>query len=116
MDIHEMFDKIEVQINKKIEFAEDFRYRYGLQEAMATIKDVMNEYEYKNKMNNYTKETIQKTKKDDFFEKHPNAKRHLSGEPVICAKKAGYAEQCVESNTGFPLCEVCWNMPLNERG
>ena len=114
MDIYEMFEKIEDKINKKIEFAEDFRYRYGLQEAMATVKDVMNEYQYKNPVVNDTNGVIQKTRKDDFFEKHPNAARRLSGEPVVCAKKIGYTAQCVESNTGFPLCEVCWNLPLNE--
>lgn len=66
MDIHEMFEKIEDKINKKIEFAEDFRYRYGLQEAMATVKDVMNEYQYLNKTDNDTKWTMQKTRKDVF--------------------------------------------------
>lgn len=61
-----MFEKIEDKINKKIEFAEDFRYRYGLQEAMATVKDVMNEYQYLNKTDNDTKWTMQKTRKDVF--------------------------------------------------
>ena len=127
MDIHEMFDKIEIQINKKIEFAEDFRYRYGLQEAMATVKDVMNEYEYKNKVDNQTEGTIQITRKDDFFEKYPYACRRKNGTPSVCAYLLDYVHlksQCLhldnygncDFDSEYTACMQCWSEPLSEEG
>lgn len=127
MDIHEMFDKIEIQINKKIEFAEDFRYRYGLLEAMATIKDVMNEYEYKNNAVNNTEKHSKKTRKDDFFEKYPNALRCVDGTPHVCAYILDYVrnrKECIRSyKYGFcnfdkysDTCRNCWSEPLSEEG
>lgn len=127
MDIHEMFDKIEVQINKKIEFAEDFRYRYGLQEAMATVKDVMNEYQYKNNAVNDTEKHVRKTRKDDFFEKYPYACRRNNGTPSVCAYLLNYVHlksQCIHlDNYGncdfdgeYNACRNCWNEPLGGEG
>lgn len=115
MDMQEMFEKIEDKINKKIDFAEDFRYRYGLQEAMVTVKDVINEYQYKSSTANDTEKRVRKTRKDDFFTKHPNARKSSSGEPVICAENVGYTFGCIKSTSGFPMCHKCWGMPLDER-
>lgn len=127
MDIQKLFDKIEVQINKKIEFAEDFRYRYGLQEAMATVKDVMNEYEYKNNAVNNTEKHSKKTRKDDFFEKYPNALRCADGTPYVCAYILDYFRnrtECIHPDKyGFcnfdrysNACRNCWREPLSEEG
>ena len=113
MNIHEMVDKIEVQINKKIEFAEDFRYRYGLQEAMAIIKDVMNEYQYLNKTGNDTKGTMQKTRKDVFLEKFPYVDKCNNGIPNMCAAMVGFLVTCPHFDSEFngdsSKCSNCWN-------
>lgn len=127
MDIHEMFEKIENEINKKIEFAEDFRYRYGLQEAMATVKDVMNEYQDKNNAVNNTEKYSRKTRKDDFLEKYPTALQCANGTPYVCAYILNYVRnrtECIRSDKyGFcnfdrysNACINCWSEPLSEEG
>lgn len=122
MDMQEMFEKIEVQINKKIEFAEDFRYRYGLQEAMATVKDVINEYQYEHSESNHIKKRL--TRKDYFFKKFPHSKRCLAGIPNMCVVTAGFIETCPyfipEKYAIFlgtsDTCINCWSEPLSEEG
>lgn len=122
MDIQELFDEIEVKINKKIEFAEDFRYRYGLQEAMATVKDVISEYQYKHSASNHIKK--QMTRKDCLFKRFPYAKKCLTGIPNMCTVTAGFIETCPYfSPDGHPMflgysekCINCWNVLIDGNG
>lgn len=122
MDIQELFDEIEVKINNKIEFAEDFRYRYGLQEAMATVKDVLSEYQYKHSASNHIKK--QMTRKNCFFKKFPYAEKCLTGIPNMCTVTAGFIETCPyfspEKYAIFlgtsDTCINCWSEPLSEEG
>lgn len=106
-----MFEKIEDKINKKIEFAEDFRYRYGLQEAMATVKDVMNEYQYKSKAVNDTKKQL--TRKDYFLKKFPYVAKCNNGTPNMCAAMVGFLTTCPHFDSKFngdsSKCINCWN-------
>lgn len=36
----------------------------------------------------------QKTRKDDFFEKHPNAVKGKNGNPDLCCIHLGYCKEC----------------------
>ena len=56
----------------------------------------------------WAKEHPRKTRKDDFFEKHPNAPKDGDKKPKACAAHCGYTK-C----KGEP-CEKCWNEPLEE--
>lgn len=53
-----------------------------------------------------------KTMLQDFFEKHPNAPRKTSGDPIFCIMLLGYRT----SNEGCygNSCFECWNRPLEE--
>ena len=55
----------------------------------------------------------QKTIKDDFFEKFPNANKLCDGIPDVCAAKLGYASECTYQNCE-DFCKECWNEPLDE--
>lgn len=52
----------------------------------------------------------EKTIADDFFEKHPKAKRGDNGEPKACAESCGY----VKCEPGAMPCAECWRRPLEE--
>lgn len=55
-----------------------------------------------------------KTRKEDFFEKHPNAtKKKEDGLPFPCVRVLGYKQKhCYSDGEGG--CEVCWNKELEE--
>ena len=55
----------------------------------------------------------QKTIKDDFFEKFPNANKLCDGIPDACAAKLGYVSECTYQNCK-DFCTECWNEPLDE--
>lgn len=55
----------------------------------------------------------QKTIKDDFFEKFPNANKLCDGIPDACAAKLGYVSECTYQNCE-DFCKECWNEPLDE--
>lgn len=55
----------------------------------------------------------QKTIKDDFFEKFPNANKLCDGIPDACAAKLGYVSECTYQNCE-DFCKECWNRPLDE--
>lgn len=58
----------------------------------------------------YTVKTVrQKTFKDDFLEKFPNARLNNDGSPRTCAKDVYGLTHC-----DFPSCEECWSRPLSE--
>lgn len=53
----------------------------------------------------------QKTRKDDFLEKYPNAQLKLTdGTPIICAEYLGYCK--CEYMQSSKACAKCWNTPL----
>ena len=53
----------------------------------------------------------EKTIADDFFEKHPKAKKSDDGTPAPCAKDCGYIDKC---SLGEMSCADCWRRPLEE--
>lgn len=55
----------------------------------------------------------EKTIMDDFFEKHPKAKRDEDGLPPICAREIGYLSKC-PSDSKRVTCNDCWRRPLEE--
>lgn len=55
----------------------------------------------------------QKTIKDDFFEKFPNANKLCDGIPDVCAAKLGYVAECTYQH-GEDFCKKCWNTVLEE--
>ena len=58
----------------------------------------------------WSDEHPEKTIKDDFLEKYPNALMN-AGCPPVCAQDLGYISQY--SSCSFD-CEDCWNTPLSE--
>lgn len=71
--------------------------------------------EYPNKavaiVEEWSKEHPQKTIKDDFLEKYPNAvMREMMDVPLSCAKWI-YGENHIKCEND---CEVCWKRPLSE--
>lgn len=59
----------------------------------------------------------EKTIADDFFEKHPRAKRNLVDmvTPSACASECGYGmyEHCQDPRA-IRICAACWNRPVEE--
>ena len=53
----------------------------------------------------------EKTIADDFFEKHPKAKKSDDGTPAPCAEDCGYIDKC---SPGEMSCADCWRRPLKE--
>lgn len=60
----------------------------------------------------WSKEHPAKTIKDDFLEKHPNAKMRDDGTPVSCAKYLGYKVGIDGKCPVIIGCGECWNTPL----
>ena len=61
----------------------------------------------------WAEEHPEKTIADDFFEKHPKAKRDENGLPPICAREIGYLSKC-PSDLNRVTCFECWRKPLEE--
>lgn len=59
----------------------------------------------------WSAEHPEKTIADDFFEKHPKAKRGDDGTPAPCAENCGYIDKC---SPGEMSCADCWRRPLEE--
>lgn len=59
----------------------------------------------------WAEEHPEKTIADDFFEKHPRAKRGDDGTPAPCAEDCGYIDKCLP---GEMSCADCWRRPLEE--
>ena len=51
----------------------------------------------------------QKTRKQDFFEKYPNAPRSSNGYPTFCCKEVGYCKECIVGK-----CHKCWDEPIEK--
>ena len=61
----------------------------------------------------WAKEHPRETRKDDFFEKFPHAKKMSDGIPEVCAAKVGYLRECPHPNVE-DFCKECWNTPIEE--
>lgn len=61
----------------------------------------------------WVKEHPRETRKDDFFEKFPHAKKLSDGIPEVCAAKVGYLRECPHPNVE-DYCKGCWNTALEE--
>ena len=61
----------------------------------------------------WAKEHPRETRKDDFFEKFPYAKKLSDGTPEVCAAKVGYLRECPHPNVE-DYCKECWNTALEE--
>lgn len=61
----------------------------------------------------WSAEHPQKTIKDDFFEKFPNANKWGDGIPEVCAAHLGYFQRCKHPNCE-DYCNECWNAVLKE--
>ena len=57
----------------------------------------------------WAKEHPQKTYAQDFFEKHPNARKDEFGRPKMCREDI-YGGGCRDDNN----CVACWNEPMEE--
>lgn len=57
----------------------------------------------------WAKEHPQKTYAQDFFEKHPNARKDEFGRPKMCREDI-YGGGCRDDNN----CMDCWNEPMEE--
>lgn len=58
----------------------------------------------------WSKEHPQKTWKDDFLEKYPNAKLGEDGIPYACTRHLGYRNTDCTTES----CADCWNQPLED--
>ena len=48
----------------------------------------------------------EKTRLEDFTEKHPNHRKGKDGYPTSCSIGLGYTDDCIKG------CRECWDMPL----
>lgn len=60
----------------------------------------------------WSKEHPQRTRLQDFLEKHPNAPMEADGTPAICCIDLGYRREDCDPIKGS--CVDCWNMPVKE--
>lgn len=58
----------------------------------------------------WLEENPAKTLKDDFWEKHPKAKKYEDGTPYVCAGNI-YPVSCIKRGHDC-LCRECWERPL----
>lgn len=60
----------------------------------------------------WSKDHPQKTRKQDFFEKHPDANTFENGFPSVCCCELGYCQEC----KGMEItCVDCWNTPMEDK-
>ncbi len=55
----------------------------------------------------------ERTRMDDFFEKHPKAQKNKADFPIVCAAHCGYIDEC-PNDYSLHGCEKCWRQPLEE--
>lgn len=72
-------------------------------EDIATVIEIVEEW---------AEEHPQKTRRQDFFEKFPNAPKRNDNTPLVCVKNCGYCEICI--HTTLDGCEKCWGKPLED--
>lgn len=102
-----------IHIRKGNMMCRDFQKKYP-EQAISIVQE-------------WHKNNPQKTRKDDFLEKYPNALRCADGTPYVCAHILGYVRnrtECIRSDK-YGLCNFdrysnacrnCWREPLSEEG
>lgn len=55
----------------------------------------------------------EKTRLDDFLDKHPRAYLDDNDTPRACAKNLGYCTECIDKGD-LDQCAECWRRPLEE--
>lgn len=60
----------------------------------------------------WSKDNPQKTRLQDFKEKHQNAPTLKNGTPKICAALLGYCDACDVTDDDYD-CTLCWNKPVD---
>ncbi len=55
----------------------------------------------------------ERTIADDFFAKHPKAKKNKDDFPLVCAVHCGYIDKCPDDYSELE-CKRCWRRPLEE--
>ena len=55
----------------------------------------------------------EKTRLDDFLDKHPRAYLDDNDTPRACAKNLGYCTECIDKGD-LDQCDNCWRRPLEE--
>lgn len=58
----------------------------------------------------WSKDHPQKTRKNDFWERYPNAPMEVDGTPKACCQNLGYCKDC---NAELD-CVICWNKVMEE--
>jgi len=72
------------------------------------------------KVEKWSSEHPQKTRLQDFMEKHPNALTTTKGVPMTSPRLMGYCEgkdydmACLSCEHGKKGLEFCWNLPVEE--
>ena len=61
----------------------------------------------------WAEEHPEKTRLDDFLDKHPRAYLDDNDTPRACAKHLGYCTECID-NGDLDKCDDCWRRPLEE--
>lgn len=82
-------------------------------EPNCNIEEMSNEEleNFVNTVEQWSKEHPQRTRLQDLLEKYPNAYICESGLPSACCNSLGYCDGCDDAKN---ICEVCWNMPVEE--
>lgn len=61
-----------------------------------------------NEVQQWSKEHPRKTRANDFWEKHPNAKVDCDFYTEFCCETLGYCKKC-NHNYDASFCKSCWN-------
>ena len=61
----------------------------------------------------WAEEHPEKTRLDDFLDKHPRAYLDENDTPRACAKNLGYCTECIDEGD-LDQCDNCWRRPLEE--
>lgn len=86
--------------------------KYGVEECapynICGFENIVNGVEQ------WSKEHPRKTRAQDFFEKHPNARPFYDGNPKACAAYCGYCTDCRADDNDYEKrdCYSCWNQPI----
>ena len=68
---------------------------------------------YESILAKWAAEHPEKTRLDDFLDKHPRANLDDNDTPRACAKNLGYCTECIDEGD-LDRCDDCWRRPLEE--
>lgn len=64
-----------------------------------------------NGVEQWSREHTRKTRANDFWEKHPNAKVDCDFYTEFCCEALGYCKKCKHGYDAY-ACKDCWNEPV----